>query len=252
MNLATIISANNQCTITPDSDFAGTDLKLLHNISSAEGCCAPCNATPGCNAFSFGFQGSTQSNTCWLKRIKSGSRPGHKTGRQVGSFNGPLPTPPPSPGPRPGPSPGPAPPAPGSLPCSPGSVGAALPFCNASLSFAERASDLVARIPQTDKPGLLDTTSGGVKSLGIAGFQWWSEGLHGVRCGHSVNCPKSGRMSAFTNFPEPIGSAASFNESLWLAIGSAIATEFRAVHNQQRGQLSIFSPNINVFRDGRW
>jgi len=32
----------------------------------------------------------------------------------------------------------------------------------------------------------------------------------------------------------------------------AIATELRALSNGNRGALSIFAPNINIFRDPRW
>ena len=47
------------------------------------------------------------------------------------------------------------------------------PFCNTSLGFRERATDLVSRIPNaTVKIGLLSTTSEGVPSLGIGSFEW--------------------------------------------------------------------------------
>ena len=71
-------------------------------------------------------------------------------------------------------------------PCA--GASAHLPFCNTSLSFEARAADLIARIPVAEKLALLSTDSGGVKELGILPFQWWSEGLHGVRCGHGIDC----------------------------------------------------------------
>ena len=61
-------------------------------------------------------------------------------------------------------------------PCAPGMVGHEQQWCNPSLSFEARAADLVSRIPAADKPKLLDTTdTTGVPSLGIPGYQWWSE-----------------------------------------------------------------------------
>lgn len=139
---------------------------------------------------------------------------------------------------------------PASQPCEPGGASADLPFCNASLGFAARAADLVSRIQAADrKYALLATTSGGVPSLGIRPFQWWSEGLHGVRCGHGVTC---GPNVTTTVFPQPIGTAAAFNETLWRAIGAAISGEFRAFANQGLANLSVFAPNINIFRDPRW
>eukprot|EP00040_Diaphanoeca_grandis_P022702 m.122523 g.122523 ORF g.122523 m.122523 type:complete len:819 (+) comp28928_c0_seq1:2-2458(+) len=136
-----------------------------------------------------------------------------------------------------------------SNPCGSGSIGERFPFCNQSLSFEERTADLVSRIPGSDVPGLLNTASGGVESLGIPATQWWSEGLHGVRCGHGVDCNQT---TTTTVFPEPIFSAAAFNDSLWYSIGAAISTEFRALANAGDSYLSIFAPNINIFRDGRW
>jgi beta-D-xylosidase 4 len=120
-----------------------------------------------------------------------------------------------------------------------------LPFCNASLSFESRAADLVERIPLDQQLGLLSTTSDGVAALDIGPFQWWSEGLHGVRCGHGIDCKIN---QTTTIFPQPIGPAASFNRTLWHATGSAISTEFRAFSNVGRGFLSIFAPNINILR----
>jgi len=76
-----------------------------------------------------------------------------------------------------------------------------------------------------------------------------SEGLHGVRCGHGITCA-SGVTT--TIFPQPIATAAAFNETLWYAVGSAISDEFRAFANSGRGNLSVFAPNINIFRDQRW
>ena len=101
----------------------------------------------------------------------------------------------------------------------------------------------------TEKLALLSTDSGGVKELGILPFQWWSEGLHGVRCGHGIDC--SGGQTT-TIFPQPIGAAAAFNRTLWHATGDAISTEFRGFANAGKGFLSIFAPNINIFRDPRW
>ena len=128
-------------------------------------------------------------------------------------------------------------------------VSAQLPFCNTSLSFESRVADLIARIPVAEKLALLSTDSGGVKNLGISSFQWWSEGLHGVRCGHGIDC--SGGKTT-TIFPQPIGAAAAFNRTLWHATGDAISTEFRGFANAGKGFLSIFAPNINIFRDPRW
>ena len=243
--LAALVRADD-CTITPNVDFTDrhADIKLVHNVSAASDCCSPCLHTPGCTAFSFGFQGSSKISTCWLKALKDPATAAKAANseRTVGTFGGPFPTPPPTPQPH------------TQGPCDPGAPAAAFPFCNTSLPFEARAADLVSRIPPgREKNALLTTGSGGVALLGIAPFQWWSEGLHGVRCGHGINCKGADPVANTTTvFPQPIGAAAAFNRSLWHDTGAAIATEFRAFANAGRGFLSIFAPNINILRDARW
>ncbi len=64
-----------------------------------------------------------------------------------------------------------------------------------------------------------------------------------------------------TNFPEPIGLAATFDAPLIKIVAAAISTEVRALHTlgRQTGHLGrigtgldTWSPNINIFRDLRW
>src|SRR5690606_11424518 len=64
-----------------------------------------------------------------------------------------------------------------------------------------------------------------------------------------------------TNFAEPIGLAATFDDELVRRVGRVIATEVRGLHAlaRQTGRtgrigtgLNTWSPNINIFRDPRW
>ena len=59
--------------------------------------------------------------------------------------------------------------------CEPDGAGYGLPFCDASLALAARVDDLVGRIPQADKPGLLGNNAHGVDSLDIGPVSWWNE-----------------------------------------------------------------------------
>eukprot|EP00850_Spirogloea_muscicola_P010485 SM000062S19871 [mRNA] locus=s62:88354:92108:+ [translate_table: standard] len=86
--------------------------------------------------------------------------------------------------------------------------------------------------------------------LGIPPLQWWSEALHGLAVSPGVAF--GGSAPCATSFPQVIGQAASFNASLWYAIGEAISTEARAMHSVGRAGLTFWSPNINIFRDPRW
>jgi len=117
-------------------------------------------------------------------------------------------------------------------------------------TFDERARDLVSRMTLEEKVSQLGHTSDAVARLGIPAYNWWNEGLHGVA-----------RAGIATVFPQAIGLAATFDEQLIHADAEAISTEFRAKYNAARGPdgstdwykgLTVWSPNINIFRDPRW
>jgi beta-glucosidase len=124
------------------------------------------------------------------------------------------------------------------------------PFQNPNLSSEERAKDLISRLTLEEKAALLCDQSDPIPRLGIKRFNWWSEALHGLANNDSV-----------TVFPQPIGMAASFNDELVYRIFSATSDEARAKYHesQRRGlenrrflSLSVWTPNVNIFRDPRW
>ncbi len=124
------------------------------------------------------------------------------------------------------------------------------PFQNPQLSSEERARDLISRLTIEEKAILMCDQSDAIPRLGIRKFNWWSEALHGYANNDSV-----------TVFPEPIGMAASFNDKLLYEIYNAVSDEGRAKYNVwlQRGNenkrflsLSVWTPNVNIFRDPRW
>lgn len=125
-----------------------------------------------------------------------------------------------------------------------------LPYQNPQLSPAERAKDLVTRLTLEEKALLMCDDSEAIPRLGIKRFNWWSEALHGVANQGNV-----------TVFPEPVGMAASFNDGLVYKIFNATSDEMRAKHNEQVRNgvedtrfhsLSVWTPNVNIFRDPRW
>ena len=124
------------------------------------------------------------------------------------------------------------------------------PFQKFELSSEERAKDLISRLTLKEKSALMCDESEAIPRLGIKKFNWWSEGLHGIRYGSNVSV-----------FPQSIGMAASFNDKLVYDVFNAISDEFRAKYHEARrnGQenskfvsLSVWTPNINIFRDPRW
>src|SRR6185437_9023182 len=129
-------------------------------------------------------------------------------------------------------------------------VKAQLPYQNPNLTSAERAKDLIGRLTLEEKASLMLDQSPAIPRLGIKNFNWWSEALHGLANNGDV-----------TVFPEPIGMAASFNDSLVHVVFDAVSDEVRAKYNEamKKGQenrrflsLSVWTPNINIFRDPRW
>lgn len=124
-------------------------------------------------------------------------------------------------------------------------------FCDKSLSVEDRVSDLVKRLTLQEKIGNLGNSAVEVSRLGIPKYEWWSEALHGVsNIGPGTHF--SSLVPGATSFPMPILTAASFNTSLFQAIGSVVSNEARAMYNVGLAGLTYWSPNINIFRDPRW
>lgn len=125
-----------------------------------------------------------------------------------------------------------------------------LPYQNPQLSARERAKDLCSRLTLEEKSKLMLDESPAIPRLGIKKFFWWSEALHGAA-----------NMGNVTVFPEPVGMAASFNPDLLFKVFDAASTEFRAQYNHRMlnggedekfHSLSVWTPNVNIFRDPRW
>ncbi len=122
-------------------------------------------------------------------------------------------------------------------------------FQNPALSIDKRTGNLIEQLTIDEKISLLLYNNSGVERLDIPKYNWWNEALHGVA--------RAGRA---TVFPQAIGMAATFDDSLINKVATAISDEARAkynaaVKNNNRSQylgLTFWSPNINIFRDPRW
>ncbi|CAO2141518.1 unnamed protein product [Urochloa humidicola] len=136
--------------------------------------------------------------------------------------------------------------------CGPTSPARSLPFCDRSLPAARRAADLVSRMTVAEKVSQMGDEAAGVPRLGVPAYKYWSEGLHGLAFwGHGLRF--DGAVKGVTSFPQVLLTAASFDEGLWFRIGQAIGREARAMYNLgQADGLTIWSPNVNIFRDPRW
>ena len=91
-------------------------------------------------------------------------------------------------------------------------------FCNTSMGIEARVLDLVGRLTLPEKIGFLVNKAGAVARLGIPSYEWWSEALHGVsNVGPGTHF--STLVPGATSFPQVILTAASFNATLFEAIG---------------------------------
>ena len=122
-------------------------------------------------------------------------------------------------------------------------------YRDTSLSFEQRAADLVARMTLEEKVLQMKDVAPGIERLGVPPYNWWNEALHGVA-----------RSGLATVFPQAIGFAATWDDSLIFRMASVISDEARAKHHEyaRNGSfgryqgLTFWSPNINIFRDPRW
>jgi beta-glucosidase len=114
----------------------------------------------------------------------------------------------------------------------------------------DKAAALVARMTLDEKVGQMVNVAPAIPRLNIPAYNWWTESLHGAL-----------GVVPTTNFPEPIGLAASFDASELQKVAGAISIEVRALHTLGRRSghlgrigtgLDTWSPNINIFRDPRW
>jgi beta-glucosidase len=123
-------------------------------------------------------------------------------------------------------------------------------YLDPSLPAEQRAADLVHRMTLDEKASQLVNQARAIPRLKVPAYDWWSEALHGVM------------RNGTTEFPEPIGLAATFDTAAIHKMAVVIGTEARIVHAQglkaSGGASNIFqgldfwAPNVNIFRDPRW
>ncbi len=111
------------------------------------------------------------------------------------------------------------------------------------------AHELVAQMTLEEKAAQLRYQAPAIPRLGIPAYNWWNEALHGVA-----------RAGTATVFPQAVGMAATFDDALLETVADTISTEARAKYNMQAAHedrdiykgLTLWSPNVNIFRDPRW
>lgn len=123
------------------------------------------------------------------------------------------------------------------------------PYQDPSLSSQKRAEDLLGRLTLEQKVSQLKYESEAIPEFGIHQYNWWNEALHGTA-----------RAGLATVFPQSIGMAASWDPEMVEKVFDIASTEQRIKFNQARSTdnvtiyhgLTVWTPNINIFRDPRW
>jgi beta-glucosidase len=121
-------------------------------------------------------------------------------------------------------------------------------YLDTSLPADQRAADLVHRMTLEEKTSQLVNQARAIPRLNVPAYDYQNESLHGVM------------VDGTTEFPEPIGLAATFDAPAIHQMAAAIGTEGRIKHARavQAGDSGLFqgldfwAPNINIFRDPRW
>lgn len=122
-------------------------------------------------------------------------------------------------------------------------------YRDSSCSFEERVNDLVGRMAVEEKVSQMGSVAPAIERLDIPEYNWWNEGLHGVA-----------RAGLATVFPQGIGLASTWNTDLIYRMAEVISDECRAKHHAAVRQgvrdlytgLTLWCPNVNIFRDPRW
>lgn len=116
-------------------------------------------------------------------------------------------------------------------------------------SHIKKGWELAEKMTAFELISQLKNKARGIKRLSILPYNWWNECLHGVA-----------RAGTATVFPQAICMASTFSEELLYQTAKIISKEARAKYNKSRQNgdygiykgLTMWSPNINIYRDPRW
>ncbi|MFO7681891.1 MAG: glycoside hydrolase family 3 N-terminal domain-containing protein, partial [Chloroflexota bacterium] len=123
-------------------------------------------------------------------------------------------------------------------------------YLKSSAPLAQRVEDLLNRMTLAEKISQMCNDAPAVPHVGLHAYNFWNEALHGVA--------RNGRA---TVFPQAIGMAATWDPALIEQVASAVGDEARAKYHEavrRNGRsliyqgLTMWSPNVNIFRDPRW
>lgn len=120
-------------------------------------------------------------------------------------------------------------------------------FRDQSLSFEERAADLVSRMTLEEKISWCGTWTAPIPRLGIPAWHFSNEASHGINALNYVN----DKAYNVTSFPVCLAMGQSWDKEKIGSVTKAISDEIRAAHNIGDESLSFWCPTINLSKDPR-
>ncbi|MDR1135225.1 MAG: glycoside hydrolase family 3 C-terminal domain-containing protein [Clostridiales Family XIII bacterium] len=118
-------------------------------------------------------------------------------------------------------------------------------------TFEERAADLISRMTTAEKGSqLTGSNSAAIPRLGIAGYQWWNEAIHGLSRNGGVGGPPQTIDS--TSYPVSYSVGSTWDKDLYYREAIEIGEEIRETTADHKYQLTYYSPTVNLSRDPRW
>ena len=117
-----------------------------------------------------------------------------------------------------------------------------------SYSYEERALDMVSRMTLAEKASqTAGYSAAAIPRLGIASYMWWNEALHGYSQEGWFGITSDG-----ASYPSSYSMGASWDPDLYYQEAEQIGAEIRELVDDNKYNLTFFSPTVNLARDPRW
>src|SRR5512133_1568961 len=126
-------------------------------------------------------------------------------------------------------------------------------YLNTAYSPEERAADLVSRMTLDEKVSQLKSSMApAIPRLGVERYGWWNEALPGGAREQQKDNDNPLILTNLTSYPSPLSVASTWDPELQYREAVAISDETREVFRDNKYNLNMYSPNVNMARDPRW
>ena len=124
---------------------------------------------------------------------------------------------------------------------------------------------LFQQLTLTEIVGQMEQACPPIPELSIPTYNWWSEGTNGYQAPDAyfvILPPSEANDPGVTVFPQAVGLAATWDPVLHQQVADVTSTEARERYNWYAAAnggasvhdtgVTVWAPNINIFRDPRW